>query len=132
MGRSETRNAIRSGIIWAVVLVILCIGAPLTAGAGTVTYTYDQAGRLTGVNYANGKIIHYAYDAMGNILRLVEGSMPGDVNADSVIGLEDAIVAAKLACSMDAGLTFIGGDVNADDRIDLTEAIYVLQCISER
>ena len=116
----------------AAIFLILCLGWPLSAAAGTVTYSYDQAGRLTGVNYANGKIICYTYDAMGNILRLVEGSVPGDVNADSVIGLKDAIVAAKLACSMDTGLTFVGGDVDADDHIDLTEAIYILQHISKQ
>lgn len=131
MFRSEAKNANRSGIIWAVVLLILCFGVPLTVEAGTVTYAYDQAGRLTGVNYDNGRIIRYTYDAMGNILCLVEGSAPGDVNADSVISLEDAIVAARLACAMDVELSFIGGDANGDDRIDMTEAVYVLKVLGE-
>jgi len=113
------------------VLVILYLGVPLPAAAGTASYHYDAAGRLTGVTYDNGRIIQYTYDAMGNILCLVEGSTPGDVNADNSINLGDAIVAAQLACGMDPGLDFVGGDVDGNDRIDLTEAIYVLQHISE-
>lgn len=37
--------------------------------ADSVTYTYDTAGRLTGVNYGNGQSLSYTYDASGNITR---------------------------------------------------------------
>ncbi|MFH1082818.1 MAG: RHS repeat domain-containing protein [Pseudomonadota bacterium] len=36
--------------------------------ADTVTYQYDSLNRLTGVQYSNGTIIEYSYDAAGNIL----------------------------------------------------------------
>lgn len=35
----------------------------------TVAYTYDDAGRLTRVDYGNGTAIAYTYDAAGNLLR---------------------------------------------------------------
>ena len=37
--------------------------------AQTVNYTYDDAGRLTGVDYGDGKAIAYTYDLAGNLLR---------------------------------------------------------------
>src|SRR5260370_26152880 len=36
--------------------------------ADTVKYSYDDAGRLTGVDYGNGKSIAYTYDSAGNLL----------------------------------------------------------------
>jgi len=42
--------------------------------AGTVNYTYDEAGRLIKVEYGNGKTIDYVYDNAGNLLqRIVSG-----------------------------------------------------------
>jgi len=127
MFKNETRDMKELFKFRAIILLILCFAFPFFAAAGTVTYTYDQASRLTGVNYANGKVIRYTYDNMGNILRLIEGSEPGDVNADASIDLGDAIVAMKLTCRLDPGLSFVGGDANGDDRIDLTEVIFVLR-----
>jgi len=39
------------------------------ANAGTVNYTYDDAGRLIQVEYENGKVITYTYDKAGNLLQ---------------------------------------------------------------
>jgi len=44
----------------------------LTAGAltaGTIAYTYDDAGRLARVVYPDGTVIAYTWDAAGNLLR---------------------------------------------------------------
>jgi YD repeat-containing protein len=35
----------------------------------TITYTYDNAGRLTQVEYANGARITYTYDKAGNLVK---------------------------------------------------------------
>jgi len=35
--------------------------------AQNVSYTYDAAGRLTGVTYPSGKVLTYTYDASGNV-----------------------------------------------------------------
>ncbi|HHM04270.1 MAG TPA: hypothetical protein ENJ19_00820 [Gammaproteobacteria bacterium] len=40
----------------------------LTPPASAETYTYDAAGRLTGVTYDDGSAIAYRYDANGNRL----------------------------------------------------------------
>lgn len=45
-------------------LAVLIFGG--LAFAGTDTYTYDTLGRLTGVTYADGSSITYAYDDAGN------------------------------------------------------------------
>lgn len=41
------------------------------ASAATVTYTYDNLNRLNKVDYGNGAVIEYTYDAAGNRLSLV-------------------------------------------------------------
>jgi len=35
----------------------------------TITYTYDDAGRLVGVDYSEDQDITYTYDAAGNLLQ---------------------------------------------------------------
>jgi len=47
--------------------VIMLCGQSL-AIAGSVTYVYDSAGRLTKAKYDNGKTIEYTYDKAGNLL----------------------------------------------------------------
>jgi len=41
---------------------------PVQAFSSTVTYKYDAAGRLTGVECSNGTNIQYTYDAAGNMV----------------------------------------------------------------
>lgn len=42
----------------------------------TITYSYDQAGRLTGVSYGDGKSITYGYDEGGNLLSAIQTVSP--------------------------------------------------------
>jgi len=44
--------------------------------AGTITYTYDDAGRLTKVDYGDGTTIEYTYDNAGNLLQRVVTQTP--------------------------------------------------------
>jgi len=53
-------------LVWQVLFFLLA--AP--ALAGTAQYTYDSLNRLTQVQYDDGTIIQYSYDAAGN--RLVQ------------------------------------------------------------
>ena len=55
--------------IYIIVAVILCFLVVPFANAGTVNYTYDDAGRLIQVEYENGKVITYTYDNAGNLLQ---------------------------------------------------------------
>ncbi len=64
---------------WLLKLVLITVllvawASPVGAdGPTTVTYTYDDAGRLIKVVYDDGVTISYAYDAAGNLLsRIVE------------------------------------------------------------
>jgi len=51
--------------------LLLCA---LPVAADTLRYTYDDAGRLTTVDYGNGKTIAYTYDKAGNLLSRVVGA----------------------------------------------------------
>jgi YD repeat-containing protein len=51
--------------------IVLVLGLFLFTGiaiAGTVKYTYDDAGRLIKADYGGGKAITYTYDKAGNLL----------------------------------------------------------------
>ena len=39
----------------------------------TITYTYDDAGRLTRADYGGGTGLNYVYDAAGNLLGVTAG-----------------------------------------------------------
>jgi YD repeat-containing protein len=43
---------------------------PWTCAAATISYTYDDAGRLVKASYEEGKSILYTYDANGNLLQV--------------------------------------------------------------
>jgi YD repeat-containing protein len=53
---------------------------PRDVAAAAIQYTYDQAGRLTSVDYGGGARIAYAYDANGNLLLRQATSANGLVN----------------------------------------------------
>ena len=49
-------------------------GHPASAGACTVTYAYDGAGRLVRADYGLGRHIAYGYDAAGNLVSRTTGT----------------------------------------------------------
>jgi YD repeat-containing protein len=59
---------------FALFLFLILTMAPVFAG--TITYTYDDAGRLTKVDYGDGKTIEYTYDNAGNLLQRVVTETP--------------------------------------------------------
>lgn len=71
----------RTGYIAALyALWLLCsLAIPVTAdaqtGAGSVTYTYDAAGRLKATQYSDGTVVNYTLDAPGN-RKQVSGASP--------------------------------------------------------
>ncbi len=66
-------QAKRCSLMLGLLLVFLVIWVhPIAAESTTITYTYDDAGRLIRAAYGDGTIISYTYDAAGNLLtRLV-------------------------------------------------------------
>lgn len=55
----------RNSLVKAVVGVVATF-ATVLAFAGSVTYEYDNLGRVTKATYSNGVVITYTYDAAGN------------------------------------------------------------------
>ena len=56
--------------IWVLFASLLFVCAIPCAFAGTITYTYDNAGRLIKADYGGGKTIGYSYDNAGNLLMM--------------------------------------------------------------
>jgi len=54
--------------------LLLLLGTALPAGAAT--YTYDALGRLTSVTYSFGQRLTYTYSPSGNLLKVVQDTVP--------------------------------------------------------
>ena len=69
------------------------------ASVGAVHYSYDQAGRLARVEYANGKSIAYTYDDAGNLMSrsiTASGAAGPDITAGPALqGRKSGAVAAQ-------------------------------------
>jgi YD repeat-containing protein len=57
------RNSLRAA---AVASALLIAAVAQTASAGATSYKYDALGRVTEVDYPDGSIVTYSYDAAGN------------------------------------------------------------------
>jgi len=64
MSQHNTHRLVRT--VAAVVALGLALAVASPALAGTTTYKYDALGRVTEVDYPDGSIVYYAYDAAGN------------------------------------------------------------------
>ncbi|MBI5606504.1 MAG: hypothetical protein HY879_24490 [Deltaproteobacteria bacterium] len=67
----------KSILIGLSVLCLILFGLSTTGFAGTISYTYDNAGRLTRADYGGGKSIDYTYDNNGNLLNRTVTAGPG-------------------------------------------------------
>jgi YD repeat-containing protein len=88
------------------------------ASAATVTYTYDNLNRLTGVDYGNGSTEQYSYDAAGNRLSLsVEAPTDYycDNDSDGHISLLASGTCAGNGCIPQGCQTTAGDDCNDND-----------------
>jgi len=50
-------------------LITLLAALSLAAATEEIRYTYDKRGRITRVEYSDGRAIAYQYDASGNLTR---------------------------------------------------------------
>src|SRR5437879_13909523 len=69
------------------ILTIAVVSVARLAICGTITYTYDPAGRLTSASYNSDTNINYVYDANGNLLR--RSNINGGLDSDGD-GIPDA------------------------------------------
>jgi YD repeat-containing protein len=60
----------------SILILFLALALTCFGQLQKVTYTYDDAGRLTAVDYGNGKSITYTYDQAGNLLKRLVTSAP--------------------------------------------------------
>ena len=89
-------------------------------------YTYDELGRLVQVEYPDGGIITYTYDAVGNrVSTEVSLAWPAwDVNMDGNINMLDVIgVGNHWGESGEPG--WIREDVNSDGMINMLDVIMI-------
>jgi len=107
-------------------LICKCLGYAVTFGlgiglsiaplsAGTISYTHDAAGRLTGASHSDGKFIGYTYDNAGNLtLRQFAVIGVGDSDGD---GMDDTWEFDYFQTLARDG----SGDFDADGMTDLNE-----------
>lgn len=62
------RIVIIIGLATFYILTALVFSDPYPAAADTISYTYDDNGRLTKADYGGGNSVNFAYDLAGNIL----------------------------------------------------------------
>jgi len=113
--------------------LLLLLLWPLPTPAGTIAYTYDTAGRLTGARTATGLDLAYAYDAAGNrktYAVAVNALQPGDIDIDGAVTLGDAVLALKVLSGLSPDSpVFTTADINGNRQIDMAEAIFVLRTL---
>jgi hypothetical protein len=117
--------------IAAVVISLSLVSASVMLFAGSVSFTYDQWGRIVKAAYDNGKSVTYTYDQAGNIVsRQTSPVSAGDVYPDNALTLKDAIVALQVAAGAKPPSVAAGADVNQNNVISVEEAVFVLQKVA--
>lgn len=94
----------------------------------SVTYTYDDLNRLTGVHYSNGVTVTYAYDALGNrIGKTVTtssggGVLRGDVDGDGIVNIHDVTALINYLLNGDASeINLENADCCPDGRVNIDD-----------
>ncbi|MFQ5535572.1 MAG: Ig-like domain-containing protein [Sphingomonadales bacterium] len=82
-------RAIRLALVWVVLLFCLPVQA------GTVTYVYDDLGRLTKATYDDGSVIDYSYDPAGNRTQVATTAGTGGSPNNPPLAVNDSVVTFK-------------------------------------
>ncbi|OQX00336.1 MAG: hypothetical protein BWK80_62085 [Desulfobacteraceae bacterium IS3] len=112
-------------------LIAVCFCTVFDADAVVITYTYDEAGRLTQAGYGAGKSIAYTYDNAGNMLNreaLGGSNVRGDVNGS--LTLADVIASLQIQSGKSLAANLPAADINGDGKIGSPEAVYVLKYLA--
>lgn len=114
--------------------IFLCFFLTAYSFASTVIYQYNKLNHLTRVQYSNGAIIEYTYDAAGNRISKAFYSSDagmGDMDGNHQIELADSIIALQIICDIDPHIEVnTAADVNSDGKIGIEEEIYILQKVA--
>jgi YD repeat-containing protein len=77
------RAYVQQSLLWAMLFCFSVLFFTYSIFGETVTYSYDSLNRLTNVDYGNGSVISYTYDAAGNRLTY-SGAVANDTIAPSI------------------------------------------------
>ena len=97
------------------VLLLLVLALPAAAGAASIKYTYDAAGRLTREAYSDGTVVEYIYDAAGNRTGHKVGpsttttSSPTSTTTTTAVGTTTTISPTSTTTTQPTTTTSIGG-----------------------
>ena len=92
--------------------ILLALLAVAGACAAAITYTYDDAGRLTSAAYPKGTVISYTYDKAGNLLSRIVSSSAAPAITSVVNG---ASFQPGIAAS--TWITILGTNLSATTRL---------------
>jgi YD repeat-containing protein len=77
------RGYVQQSLLWGMLCCLLALFFPCSIFGATTAYSYDGLNRLTNVDYGNGSVISYTYDAAGNRLTY-SGVVANDTIAPSI------------------------------------------------
>lgn len=76
-------NLFKTACVTSLITVFSLFNFP--SYAGSVSYTYDELGRVISVSYPNGTTVSYQYDAAGNRTVVTTGGGGGSNNAPTCV-----------------------------------------------
>ncbi|RKZ47025.1 MAG: hypothetical protein DRR16_17825, partial [Candidatus Parabeggiatoa sp. nov. 3] len=65
--------------------LIFITGLLISSASYAIDYVYDDLNRLIQVIYPTGEIIHYTYDATGNLLSVIQTENQNNADASNDI-----------------------------------------------
>lgn len=71
VGRNKSKHPVKRFLSATIILVpfLAFLLASARAHAGAISYAYDSAGRLIGIDYGTNRTTSYSYDKAGNLLQ---------------------------------------------------------------
>ena len=116
-------------------LAALMLSTLQASAQQSTKYTYDNLNRLTQVEYANGTIVRYLYDELGNrtakyVLDRAHVKK-GDVNGDGEVGNADIVAVVNIMAGITKDESTVGrADVNGDGEVDIADIVTIINIMT--